>query len=137
MDQNFVRSYRYLANAYIEKGMYAEAIGATQTAATLSGEQPEQAAKKAAELKAAYAASGAKGYWEKQLEYAKSAKGSPYTMASIYARLGNKEEALEWLDRAFRERDPYVVYLKIDPQFDALRSDQRSLDLMRQIGLLK
>jgi serine/threonine protein kinase/tetratricopeptide (TPR) repeat protein len=137
MDQNFIRSYRYLANAYIEKGMYAEAIGATQTAATLSGEQPEQAAKKAAELKAAYAASGAKGYWEKQLEYAKSAKGSPYTMASIYARLGNKEEALEWLDRAFRERDPYVVYLKIDPQFDALRSDQRSLDLMRQIGLLK
>ena len=137
MDQNFIRSYRYLANAYIEKGMYAEAIGATQTAATLSGEQPEQAAKKAAELKAAYAASGAKGYWEKQLEYAKSAKGSPYTIASIYARLGNKEEALEWLDRAFRERDPYVVYLKIDPQFDALRSDQRSLDLMRQIGLLK
>lgn len=137
MDQNFIRSYRYLGNAYVEKGMYSEAIGAFQTAATLSGEQPEQAARRATELKAAYAASGAKGYWEKQLEYAKDGKVSPYGVAGIYARLGNKEEALEWLDKAYRERDPYVVYLKIDPQFDGFRSDQRAMDLMRSIGLLK
>jgi TolB-like protein/Tfp pilus assembly protein PilF len=137
MDQNFIRSYRYLGNAYLEKGMYGEAIGAFQTAATLSGEQPEMAAKKATELKAAYAASGARGYWEKQLEYSKDGNVSSYGLASIYARLGNKEEALKWLDKAYRERDPYVVYLKIDPQFDGLRSDQRATDLMRQIGLLK
>jgi TolB-like protein len=141
MDQNFIRSYRYLGNAYVEKGMYVEAIGAFQTAATLSGEQPEQAAKKATALKAAYAASGAKGYWEKQLEFAKEdderGKVSSYGLASIYARLDNKEEALKWLEKAYREHEPYVVYLKIDPQFDVLRSDERAMDLMRRIGLLR
>jgi len=137
MDQNFSRAYRYLGNAYVEKGMFAEAIAAFQTAATLGGEPAEQAAQRATELKAAVAASGAKGYWEKQLEYAKDGKVSPYGMASIYARLNNKEEALSWLNKAYSERDPYVVYMKIDPQFDSLRSDQRSQDLMRQIGLLK
>jgi len=137
MDQNFSRSYRYLGNAYVEKGMYAEAIAAYQTAATLGGEPAEQAAKRASELKAAVASSGAKGYWEKQLELAKDGKVSSYGMAGIYARLNNKEEALNWLDKAYRERDPYVVYLKIDPQFDSLRSDQRAQDLMRQIGLVK
>ena len=137
MDQNFIRSYQYLGNAYVEKGMYLEAIGAFQTAATLAGEQPEQAAKKATDLKAAYARSGARGYWEKQLEFAKEGKVSPYGVASMYARLGNKEEALKWLDKGYHDRDPYVVYLKIDPQFDGLRSDERAVDLMRQIGLLK
>ncbi|HSE23982.1 MAG TPA: protein kinase [Pyrinomonadaceae bacterium] len=137
MDQNFSRAYRYLGNAYVEKGMFADAIAAYQTAATLGGEPAEQAAKRATELKAAVAAAGAKGYWEKQLENAKDVKVSPYGMASIYARLNDKEEALNWLDKAYRERDPYVVYMKIDPQFDSLRSDQRSQDLMRQIGLLK
>jgi serine/threonine-protein kinase len=137
MDQNFSRSYRYLGNAYVEKGMFAEAIAAYQTAATLGGEPAEQAATRATELKKAVVVLGAKGYWEEQLEFAQDGKVSPYGMASIYGRLNNKEEALNWLEKAYHERDPYVVYMKIDPQFDSLRSDQRSQDLMRQIGLLK
>lgn len=140
MDKNFIRSHRYLASAYIEKGMYNEAIAEFQIAATLSGENPETAAKRAATLQTAYATSGVKGYWEKELEFAKEEAQhgyvSPYRVASIYARLEQKEEAFKWLQKAYAERDPYTVYVKIDPQFDALRSDERAMDLMRRIGLL-
>jgi eukaryotic-like serine/threonine-protein kinase len=141
LDKNFSRSHQYLGNAYQEKGMYNEAISEFQTAATLVGENPEKAAKRAMELRAAYAASGANGYWTKRLELLKEDEATgnvaPYNVASVYARLGKTEEALKWLERAFREHDPYVVYLKIDPQFDVLRSDPRSMDLMRRIGLLQ
>jgi len=141
MDKNFIRSHRYLGSAYVEKGMYDQAIVEFQTAATLNGENPETAAKRATTLQTAYAASGVKGYWEKQLEFSKEegehGKASPYRIASIHARLDHREEAFKWLEKAYRERDPYVVYLKIDPQFDALRSDQRAMDLMRRIGLLQ
>lgn len=140
MDKNFIRSHRYLGNAYQEKGMYNEAITEFQTASTLAGEDPEKAARRASDLRAAYAASGAKGYWEKQLEFLKedatSGNVSPYSFASVYARLNKTDETLKWLEKAFRERDPYLVYLKIDPQFDYLRSDSRIMDLMRRIGLI-
>ncbi len=141
MDKNFIRSHRYLGNAYQEKGMFNEAISEFQTAATLAGENPEKAAKRAMALRVAYATSGAKGYWEKQLELLKqdadTGKVSPYSVAGVCARLGNNDETLKWLEKAYRDHDAYVVYLKIDPQFDALRSDPRTMDLMRRIGLLQ
>jgi serine/threonine protein kinase/tetratricopeptide (TPR) repeat protein len=139
MDKNFLRAHRYLANAYLEKGMYEEAVTEYQTAAGLAGEDPEKAAKRAMTLREAYAVSGAKGFWEKQLDLLKEDAGygnsSPYAVAGIYARLGDKDQAFKWLEKAFREHDAYVLYLKTDPQFDALRSDPRAIDLMRRIGL--
>ena len=141
MDKNFVRSHRYLANAYAEKGMFAEAITELQTAATLSGENPEKAAKRAEDLRAALAASGATGYWEKQLQFmledAESQNVSAYGVAGLYARLKKNEDVFKWLEKAYTQRDPYLVYLKIDPPFDSIRSDQRIMDLMRRISLIQ
>lgn len=141
MDKNFIRSHGYLGNAYQEKGMFNEAISEFQTASTLAGEDPEKAARRATALRAAYATSGSKGYWEKRLEFLKedadTGRVSPYSVAGVYARLGDNDETLKWLEKAYREHDVYVVYLKIDPQFDALRSDPRTMDLMRRIGLLQ
>ena len=141
MDKNFVRSHRYLAAAYQEKGMFTEAISELQTASTLAGENPEKAAKRSETLRQALAASGATGYWEKQLEFLleDSAGGqvSAYGVASLYARLKKNEEVFKWLEKAYTQRDPYLVYLKIDPPFDSLRSDQRIMDLMRRISLIQ
>ena len=58
-----------------------------------------------------------------------------YAVASVSARLGDKEQAVSWLDKAYRAHDPYVVYLKIDPPFDNFRSDPRIIEMMRRIGL--
>ena len=135
MDKNFSLAYRYLGNAYLEKGMYNEALAALRTADSVAG----QTAERADSLQHAYTTGGAEGLWRKQLEMLKAnaEKGAlqDYAVASVYARLGDKEQALNWLEKALHSRDPYIVYLKIDPPFDNLRSDPRVVDLMRRVGL--
>lgn len=138
MDKNFVSAHRYLANAYIEKGMFKEAISEFQTASALRG-TAAQADQRAKALTEAFAKGGPQGFWKQHLEDLKEdyEKGSvsPYSIASVYARLGDKEQTLNWLEKAYQQHDAYVVYLKIEPQFDSFRSDPRVVDLMRRIGL--
>ena len=60
---------------------------------------------------------------------------APYHIAIIYAGLQKKDEAFEWLEQAYQGRDEWLLYLKIDPRVDTLRSDPRFGGLLRQIGL--
>jgi hypothetical protein len=60
---------------------------------------------------------------------------SPWGLASIYARLGEREPSLEWLERAFEEHDSTLVWLKVHPRFDALRAEARFIALVRKMGL--
>ena len=60
----------------------------------------------------------------------------PYGLAIIHACLGQKPKAFENLENALAERDTQITELAIEPQFDALRSDGRFVDLERRIGLL-
>lgn len=56
-------------------------------------------------------------------------------VASIYAGLGDKDHAFDWLAKAYEGRSSSMVFLKVDPFFDGLRSDPRYADLVRRIGL--
>jgi len=58
-----------------------------------------------------------------------------YEIALVYAGLGNKDQAFQWLDYAYDAHDVGLVYLKVDPCLDPLRSDARFNDLLRRIGL--
>jgi hypothetical protein len=58
-------------------------------------------------------------------------------MAFVFAALGEKDQVFAWLEKAFRERDPYLLDLKNYHRFDPLRSDPRFNDLLRKIGLEK
>lgn len=58
-----------------------------------------------------------------------------YEIALAYAGLGQKNEAFKWLEDAYRAHDVGLVYLKVDPCLDPLRSDPRFSDLMRRLGL--
>jgi hypothetical protein len=60
---------------------------------------------------------------------------SAYGVAKIHEGLGEKDQAFAWLERAITERDTNVISLKVDPEFDSLRSDPRFADLLRRIGL--
>jgi tetratricopeptide (TPR) repeat protein len=139
MDKNFVSAHRYLANAFIEKGMYKEAIAELQKATTLATGNSALADQRATNLNEAFASGGPQGFWNRQLQFlredAEKGSVSPYSIASLYARLGDKEQALVWLEKAYHDHDAYVVYLKIDPQFDNFRSDPRIVGLMQRIGL--
>ena len=60
---------------------------------------------------------------------------SPWALASIHARLGEKDEALDWLERAFEEHDSTLVWLKVHPRFDALRGEPRFESLIARLKL--
>ena len=53
----------------------------------------------------------------------------------MYAELGEKDKALETLNRMYEERAGELLWIKVDPRFDKLRSDPRFQDLLRRLGL--
>lgn len=57
------------------------------------------------------------------------------SIAEVYAGLGDKARALEWLEKAYEERSRKFSHLKVDPQWDSLREEPRFQDLVRRIGL--
>jgi hypothetical protein len=56
------------------------------------------------------------------------------TWQSIYTEAGDKEKALQWLEKAFEERSSFLIYSRWEPRLDPLRSDPRFQDLLRRIG---
>ncbi len=62
------------------------------------------------------------------------ASGLSYVIAHNLAMIGETEEAMTWLERAYEEREPGLISVKVDPRMDPLRSDPRFQDLLRRIG---
>ena len=65
----------------------------------------------------------------------KTAYASAYLIAALYAELGDRDQALRWLDTAYQERAPEMEGLKTDFALDPLRSDPRFAELLRKVGL--
>jgi predicted Zn-dependent protease len=66
----------------------------------------------------------------------KSAYVSPYMIATVYAGLGEKDKAFEFLERAYQERSLDISWhLRADLRIDNLRSDPRFETLLRRVGL--
>ena len=133
VDPNFFPAYRYLGLAYEQKGMYPEAISEFEKGVKLSGSSLMVAL-----LGHAYAASGNKLEARRvlaELEREKQKYVSPYTVAAIYAGLGERDHAFRWLEKAYSERDIWLMNLKVDPVFKSLRSDRRLAGLLQRLGL--
>ncbi len=64
-------------------------------------------------------------------------KGYVPTVAFVnaYLALGDNEQAFAWLERAFKEHSPILLYVKVHPFLDPLRGDPRLADLVRRVGL--
>jgi len=60
---------------------------------------------------------------------------SPYEIATSYALMGDRDQAFDWLEKAFKERSTGLEYIKSEDFFDGLRSDPRYSDLLRRMGL--
>ena len=60
---------------------------------------------------------------------------SPYSVALVHCGLGDRDQALAWLEKAYVERSDYMPYLNREPMLDGLRSDPRFAALVRRVGL--
>ncbi len=134
-DPNFFSTHRYMGLAYEGKGKYAEAISELQKAVALSHGSPLLKA----ELGHALAASGNRAEARKALaelqEMSERQHISSYYFGLIYTGLGEKDRAMEALNKSFEEHAERLVYLSVDPRFDKLRKDARFIDLLQRIGL--
>ena len=135
MDPNFHETHWFLGWACAQTGQYAKAVDALQKAIALSGGSPEMTA----ELGYAYAVFGkndeARKILDELTKLSEREYVSPYCPALISAGLGEKDQALEWLEKAYQKRAAFLIYVGRQPQFDGLRSDPRFADLLRRIGL--
>jgi hypothetical protein len=59
---------------------------------------------------------------------------SPYNVARVYAAINEKQQALEWLERAYREHNPDLIELTREPSFAGLHSDAKFRELVERIG---
>lgn len=134
LDPSHAAAYVFLGQPYDRKGSYAEAIAAYQKAIDLS----RRTTNILGLLGHADAVSGRRGEALKILKELREvgAHGyvSPYDLALVYTGLGDKENAINQLNRAFEERAGWIIAIKVEPMFDPLRSDPRFADLQRRLN---
>lgn len=131
MNPNLDLARSLLGQAYLRKGMYEEAIGEFQKRKT-----PGTGG---VGLGQAYALSGRRSEALKEIEKLKALMKeryiAPHTVALIYASLGDKDNALEWLEKAFEDRSTMMIWIKVDPPLDGLRHEPRFREIVKRMGL--
>jgi serine/threonine-protein kinase len=132
-----------LGAAYQEKGMYKEAIAEYKKARDLSRggawENGHPAAH--ANLAYTYAVSGRRDEALAILDELKEEFERNYLpptyVATVYAGLGDEDQAFQWLERAYEKRDAELTWLKVNPKWAPIRDDPRFQDLLRRLNLLE
>jgi TolB-like protein/predicted Zn-dependent protease len=133
MDPVFMRAH-LIEGAYVEKGMFGEALADNEKLRpTISS--------------AAYWAWGAYIHGRARhmteaeeaihelLKIEKSGPVDPSAIAQAFAGIGDKDQALAWLEKAYAQRSNALTSLKVNPAYDALRGDARFRDLLLRVGL--
>jgi TolB-like protein/DNA-binding winged helix-turn-helix (wHTH) protein len=139
LNPTFPVVYNWLAWLYAARQMDGEAVSWELKHAEVVGVNPVQVAE-SRELVARY---GPRAYWRRALDNAKKLgpgktyAHAAYHVAALAARLGEKDAAFQYLERAFDERSFWMPLLNVDPLFDSLRADPRFRDLLERIGFPK
>jgi tetratricopeptide (TPR) repeat protein len=135
LDPSFKSLHAALATCYVEMGRPADALAEIELTGDAAG-----ASRRLSLLAYVLARSGdvtgAKGKLAELI--ALQSRGeyvSPVAVARVYAAMGLKDEAFEWLEKGLAARADTLVWCRIDPRLDALRSDPRFDDLLRRIGV--
>lgn len=135
LDPNFPTAHYFLGRAYEFKGMYDEAVAEYTKSQGVSILPPETVQK----LKDVYAKSGWKAYMQMSIDLLTTDSQRrvfpPFVIASFYARLGNKDEAIKALEQGYEEREFRMTLLSVSPEFDSMRTDPRFIALVRRMGL--
>jgi tetratricopeptide (TPR) repeat protein len=136
MEPNFMPARSVIGCVFVQKGLCEEAVSEYRKVLELiQGSATAEVSVKAL-MAHAYGRCGKPQDALKLLEEVFPAgTAAPYSIAGIYAALGDCDAAFEWLTKAYEQRDLQLVSLKVDPTLDGLRQDQRFHDLVKRIGL--
>lgn len=134
IEPSFTPAHYRLGRTYEQLGMHEEALAEFQQTTTLCGGDPEPL------LGHLYAIQGRREEAEKVadslIELSRKRYVSGYGIAAIYVGLGENERAMQWLEKAYEERDGGLLMLKVEPLWEGLNSHAGFQSLLRRINLL-
>jgi TolB-like protein/Flp pilus assembly protein TadD len=136
LDDHFAPAHQTLGWVYLHSGKQDDAIREFRTALELAGAADTDIQ---LDLGFAYAVSGhqddARGILVKLQQLHDQRTVPAASLATLYGAFGDLNEAFDWLEKAYEERDPQLTYLKAGRRFEPLRQDPRFGQLVRRVGL--
>jgi serine/threonine-protein kinase len=133
MDPSYELPHLVVGQAFEQKGDFSLAIAELRKAVDLSHGAPLMMSA----LGHAYARAGNRVEAEKVLAEmtagSKKQYVSPYYFAIVYVGLGQNDEALDWLDKAYADRSNGLVFMKVEPELDELHSNPRFIALQQKL----
>ena len=127
-------AHNILGRVYTRQGRYDEAIGEFRKAIEFAGGANEPVT----QLGYVLAKSGRREQAKETLEELKVSATKnyvpAYNFAVIYNGLGDKEQALKYLEKSFQEREVQITFIKIDTRWNEVHDDPRFQNLMQRLG---
>jgi len=133
LDPNYRLANMFAARALAEKGMFAEAEVLSKKAIELSPDSSEPIAYDAYASAKSGKTAQARASLDKLLKLSKTRYVPPYNIALVYNGLGETDKTLEYLERAFDERDARIIFLKVEPKWNNLHYEPRFIDLIKRM----
>ena len=134
IDPNYWFGHLLLGLAHQRKNEHAKAIAEFERARIIENAIPETLAA----LGYGYAVLGERSEAERLLHELKELSEQRYVpaylIAKVFAGLGEKSDALTWLEKAYQDRSVFVAWLKVEPEMDTLRSEPRFQVLLRRLA---
>lgn len=129
-------AHYWMGRIYVQMALYERAITEFERTIKVFGKSPELLA----HLGYVYAVSGRVEAGQKVLDELEALSKNNYVpsyyRAIVYAGLDRKEQAFEWLEKAYQEHDLNLIPLVVDPTVDSLRQDPRFTRLLQLTGLI-
>jgi serine/threonine-protein kinase len=135
LEPDSVNAHDCLELSYLAKGKYEEAVAEGQRAVALSGNDLARAVDLARAYALAGNQAGARHILNEWHAQEKRTNIPPYFFAQVHVALGENDQGLAWLEKAYTGRDSHLVQLMVDPAFDSVRSDPRFQDLLHRLEL--
>ena len=133
IEPNFVAAHRDLAVVYRLKGMGDLAI--QESLATIAKQEPSGPSSLAQSYVVAGRRADAVALLGQLEDQSNRLHRGALGVAAVFAALGETNRAFDWLEKAYKAREPNMVFLTTGPEFEGLRADARFKDLVRRVGI--
>ncbi len=134
LEPNFWHSHLVLSSIYAEQQKFAEAFASATRAAQISGGNSQAVAAKGYALAKSGNLAQARIILDELQKLSTTRYVPPYNFALVYNGLGESDKALDYLEKAFADKNVLMVFLKVEPKWNNLRNEPRFIELMRRMN---
>lgn len=134
-EPNFWLNHLFLSSADIEANMFDQAVVEARKAKELSMASTQSTAYVAFALAKSGKREEARSILNEMLNLSSERYVPAHNIALIYCALGENSKALDYLEKAYLERDARMVFLRVEPQWNNLRSEVRFKELIKKLAL--